>query len=217
MPCSRMPKWKLRPAESPGRRAAAVDQRAGGRRRGRPSRRRARARLGATHCSTLPLARGWRCAVAGRTSGSLRAQPSGSVPAERALELGRELGVRGAVGREALLPRRSQRLRRAARRSQCSRDARRARRSARPRVPAVGLLGQPDLVLAERRAVRVRGVLLRSGRRGAMCVRRMMMRRPRSRPARPRARLAQRVESSRCRRSAGRASRTPRSARPRPR
>ena len=87
-------------------------------------------------------------------------QPSGSRRAIDRSSSAASSGCACAVGVEPLVPLGLELARRARRARGSARAPRRARRTARRDRPAVGLLGQPHLLLAERRAVRAGGVLL---------------------------------------------------------
>ncbi len=93
----------------------------------------------------------------------------GKPAGEHALELGRELGMRGAVRRRGAPPRRAVRLGTARALVHRLVDAV-GHVEVLVGIPAVGLLGQADLLLAERCAVRLRGVLrVRRARRRCAC------------------------------------------------
>ena len=141
--------------------------------------------------------------------GTSASQPSGSLRAEHALELGGLGGEVAAVGLEALAPRGLQRL-----------AARHALAEVRERLvgdeerlearEAVDLLGEPDLLLAQRRAVGAVGVLLVRGSRARCgCARRSATG---ARPPAPRARPPRCGRGRGPRRGSARASRRPRSA-----
>ena len=132
--------------------------------RGRPSRRRARARSPRARGCTRSSSRASPASSTPERSGSPRSQPSGSVPGEHALELGRELGMRRAVRVERARPSRRRSL--GAARALVHRLVDTVgHEEVLVGIPAVGLLRQADLLLAERRAVRLRGVLRVRGAR----------------------------------------------------
>ena len=161
---------RSRPSRRCRRRRSASASRA----RGRRSRRPAPAPAPAAHWMTS-----WdalRVAImpaSGPFLGTSASQPSGSSRARIALELGGLVGELGAVGLEALAPRRLELL--AARRSlarKCSSASSGDEERLQARV-AVDLLRELDLLVAERRAVRaVRVLLVRRARARCACGRR---------------------------------------------
>ena len=172
MPCSRMPKWKLAAAQAAGQhgvglRVLLVGERCAGHvlgaldrgRRGRREVGRAADELGdrprpGPGC-TRPSSARVACALAPVKSGSASSQPSGSRPDSTRSNSATTPGVGGRRARAfqaacAAAPR--------SRWSKCACDLVR-HVEVLVGIPAVGLLRQADLVLAERRAVRLGRVL----------------------------------------------------------